>query len=142
GSVFAGWLGTPKSWGLPVFFRGFETWLAPVFAEPAREGAPEGFVELLLMVLSVGVAIGGILLARYLYHKRPDFPARIQGRCGPLHRCLSNKWFLDELYDILFVNGLAKGGGRLLGAFDRNVVDGGVNAAGWLTRFSGSLSGW
>jgi NADH-quinone oxidoreductase subunit L len=142
GSVFAGWLGTPKSWGLPEFFRGFETWLAPVFPEPPREGSPEGSTELLLMVLSVAIAVGGILLARYLYHKRPEIPALIQARCGPIHRCLSNKWYLDEIYEILFVNGLAKGGGRLLGAFDRNVVDGGVNGAGWLTRFSGSLSGW
>ena len=42
---------------------------------------------------------------------------------------------MDEIYDFLFVNGFAKGGGTLLGAFDRNVVDGGVNGAGWLTRF-------
>jgi NADH-quinone oxidoreductase subunit L len=142
GSVFAGWLGTPKSWGLPEFFRGFETWLAPVFPEAAHEVAPEGSVELLLMVISVAVAIGGILLARYLYHQRPEIPALVQARCGWIHRCLSNKWYLDELYDIVFVDRLAKGGGRLLGAFDRNVVDGGVNGAGWLTRFSGSLSGW
>ena len=43
---------------------------------------------------------------------------------------------MDEIYDFLFVNGLCKGGGLLLGAFDRNVVDGGVNGAGWLTRVS------
>jgi len=30
----------------------------------------------------------------------------------------------------------------LLSAFDRNVVDGGVNGAGWLTRFSSSFSIW
>ena len=29
-----------------------------------------------------------------------------------------------------------------MGAFDRNVVDGGVNGAGWLTRFSSSFSIW
>ena len=29
-----------------------------------------------------------------------------------------------------------------LGAFDRNVVDGGVNGAGWLTRFSSTVSIW
>jgi NADH-quinone oxidoreductase subunit L len=141
GSVFAGWLGTPKSWGLPALFRGFETWLAPVLPEPA-EGHPAGAVEVLLMLLSVAIAIAGIALARYLYHRRPEIPERIQARCGPVHRCLSNKWYLDELYDIIFVNGLAKGGGRLLGAFDRNVVDGGVNGAGWLTRASGTLSAW
>jgi NADH-quinone oxidoreductase subunit L len=60
----------------------------------------------------------------------------------PLHSVLLNKWYVDELYDFLFVNGFAKGGGRVLGAFDRNVVDGGVNGAGWLTRFSSSVSIW
>jgi NADH-quinone oxidoreductase subunit L len=142
GSVFAGWLGTPKSWGLPEFFRGFETWLTPVFPEPAREAAEHGAAELLLMALSVAIAIAGIALARYLYQKRPEIPGRIQERCGPIHRCLSNKWYLDEIYDFLFVDGLGKGGGRFLGAFDRRVVDGGVNGAAWLTRFSAMLSGW
>jgi len=28
----------PKLWRLPEFFRGFETWLAPVFAPAAVEG--------------------------------------------------------------------------------------------------------
>jgi NADH-quinone oxidoreductase subunit L len=141
GSVFAGWLGTPKSWSLPLFFRGFESWLAPLFPEPA-ETRPQGSIELLLMVLSVVLAVAAIVLARYLYHHRPEFPARIRERCGPLHRCLSNKWYVDELYDIAIVNGLAKGGGRLLSAVDRAVVDGGVNGAGRLTRWSGVLSGW
>ena len=55
---------------------------------------------------------------------------------------LYNKWYVDEIYDFLFVNGLGKGGGRVLGAFDRNVVDGGVNGAGWLTRFTSRVSMW
>lgn len=141
GSVLAGWLGTPKVWNLPEFFRGFESWLAPVFPEVA-EHAPEGSMELILMLLSVGIAIGGIALARYLYHHRPELTEVIQTRCGPIHKTLYNKWYLDEIYDFLFVNGLCKGGGNLMGAFDRNVVDGGVNGAGWITRASASLSGW
>jgi NADH-quinone oxidoreductase subunit L len=55
---------------------------------------------------------------------------------------LYNKWYVDELYDFLFVNGLAKGGGKLCGAFDRTIVDGGVNGAGWLTRSTSTLSIW
>jgi len=141
GSVLAGWLGTPKLWNLPEFFRGFEGWLAPVFPEMA-EGGEHGSMELLLMLLSVGIAVAGIALARYLYHHRPELPDAIQAKCGPVHRCLSNKWYLDEIYDILFVNGLCKKGGLLCGAFDRNVVDGGVNGAGWLTRLSATVSGW
>src|SRR5207253_9206405 len=46
------------------------------------------------------------------------------------------------IYDFLFVNGLGKRGGRALGAFDRTVVDGGVNGAGWLTRLSSTVSIW
>ena len=30
---------------------------------------------------------------------------------GPLYKVLLNKWYVDELYDFLFVNGLSKGGG-------------------------------
>ena len=31
---------------------------------------------------------------------------------------------------------------EVLGAFDRTIVDGGVNGAGWFTRFAASVSGW
>jgi NADH-quinone oxidoreductase subunit L len=141
GSVLAGWLGTPKLWNLPEFFRGFETWLAPVFP-PMIEGEGHEGRMALLMLLSVAIAIGGIALARYLYHHRPELTDKICEKCGPIHTILSNKWYLDELYDIVFVNGLSKRGGLLLGAFDRKVVDGGVNAAGWFTRVAGSLSAW
>jgi NADH-quinone oxidoreductase subunit L len=146
GSVLAGWLGTPKLWGLPEFFRGFETWLAPVFGEPAVEGAAEhahdAGMEWLLMGVSVTIAVMGIMLARYLYHNRPEIPERIYDRFPQLHKALYNKWYVDEIYDYLFVDGLCKKGGLLLGAFDRNVVDGGVNGAGWFTRFTSSVSMW
>ena len=146
GSVLAGWLGTPKLWNLGEHFRGFERWLEPAFASAAVEATKEGqhsaSVEWTLMGLSVAVAIIGILLARYLYCIKTDIPTRIRARCGPLHTLLYNKWYVDELYDFLFVNGLGKGGGRVCGEFDRRVVDGGVNGAGWLTRFSARVSMW
>jgi len=146
GSVLAGWLGTPKSWGLPEFFRGFESWLDPVFANPALEAVREEVhtdpMELILMVLSVAIAVAGIYLARYLYHMKPEIPDSLEARWKRAHTVLSNKWYLDEIYDYLFVDGLCKKGGLLLGAFDRNVVDGGVNGAGWLTRFSSTISMW
>jgi NADH-quinone oxidoreductase subunit L len=40
------------------------------------------------------------------------------------------------------VNGLSKGGGTALARFDQTVVDGGVNGAGWLTRFTSRVSMW
>jgi len=141
GSVLAGWLGTPKLWNLGESFHTFERWLEPAF--PAvREAEHATSTEWLLMALSVGVAIAGIALARYLYIVRADIPGRIAAAMKPLHMTLYHKWYVDEIYDFLFVNGLGKGGGRALGAFDRRVVDGGVNGAGWLTRFSARLSMW
>jgi NADH-quinone oxidoreductase subunit L len=146
GSAFAGWLGAPRLWNLGENFRGFERWLEPAFAAAAVEAAKEGqhsaSTEWILMGLSVALAIIGISLARYLYCIKTEYPGRIQSRCKPVYTLLYNKWYVDELYDFLFVNGLGKGGGNVCGAFDRNVVDGGVNGAGWLTRFSASFSMW
>jgi NADH-quinone oxidoreductase subunit L len=147
GSVFAGWLGVPKLW--TVFgenFRGFEHWLEPVFATAAVEAVKEGehsaSIEWTLMFTSIGIAAAGILIARYFYLVKPDIPVRIGARFPRGLRILSNKWYVDEFYEAVFVNGLCKRGGLLMGAFDRNVVDGGVNGAGWLTRFMATLSGW
>jgi NADH-quinone oxidoreductase subunit L len=146
GSVFAGWLGTPKLWNLSANFRAFETWLEPAFASAAIEAVHEGehsaSTEWILMGFSVAIAIIGITVARWFYHHKPEIPDSIEKSLKPLHGLLYNKWYVDEVYDFLFVDGLGKGGGRLLGSFDRNVVDGGVNGAGWLTRLSSTLSMW
>ncbi len=52
-----------------------------------------------------------------------------------VHRVLLHKYYVDEIYDALFVNRV-KNLGNLLAAFDLGVVDGGVNGVGWLTRFT------
>jgi len=151
GSVLAGWMGVPKLW--TIFgegFRTFEAWLEPVFASGAHEGATEAAheaahsagTEWTLMLLSVAIASAGILIAKYFYVAKPGIPESISARVPALHRTLSNKWYLDEIYEFLFVEGLCKRGGLLLGAFDRNVVDGGVNGAGWFTRFMATISAW
>jgi NADH-quinone oxidoreductase subunit L len=146
GSIAAGWLGTPRLWNLPEAFRSFESWLAPMFESPlvkaAGEAGHDTSMEWTLMGASVLVAVIGIYVARVLYCQKPEIPDRIEARFEPLYKVLYHKWYVDEIYDFLFVDGLCKGGGLALGAFDRNVVDGGVNGAGWLTRFTARLSMW
>ena len=150
GSVLAGWIGVPKLWSfLPESFRAFEHWLEPVFMRHAAEAAHgaheaghgDAALEWGLMGLSVAIAIGAILFARSLYGKAWKVDP-IEALTGPMHKTLLNKWYVDELYNFLFVDGLVKGGGTLLGRFDGRVVDGGVNGAGWLTRFTSTLSMW
>jgi NADH-quinone oxidoreductase subunit L len=94
------------------------------------------------MGVSVFIAILAIMVARYFYHKRPEIPDSLEKGLKPLHGLLYNKWYVDEIYEFLFVDGLSKRGGLLLGSFDRRIVDGGVNGAGWLTRFSAKVAGW
>jgi NADH-quinone oxidoreductase subunit L len=148
GSALAGWIGVPKLWGaFGDGFRAFEHWLAPaVSGEAAHMVAEEAHhaasTEWLLMGLSVAIALAGILLARYLYVLRPASADAFAQASGPLYDWALNKWRVDEAYDFLFVNGLSKGGGTLLGGFDQHVVDGGVNGTGWLTRFTSSVSIW
>ena len=149
GSALAGWIGVPKLWSaFPEGFRAFEHWLEPVFEASVARAAAHGAahhdtsIEWLLMGLSVAVAVAGILVARYLYLIRPGLPDSIRKSSGPLYDTLLNKWYVDELYDFLFVNGLAKGGGTAMARFDSVVVDGGVDGAGWLTRFTSRVSIW
>jgi NADH-quinone oxidoreductase subunit L len=151
GSILAGWIGVPKIWTVfPEKMRLFEAWLAPVFANEAVHGAAEEAghathdvgLEWLLMGVSIAIAVAGIFIARVFYHIKPEIPESLGAKFPRGHKVLLNKWYLDEIYDFLFVNGLSKGGGRLLGAFDRNVVDGAVNGAGWITRFSSRVSIW
>ncbi len=147
GSVLAGWIGVPKLWSaFPDPFRTFEHWLEPVFTPVAAHGAPAAHhghgVEWMLMLLSVAVALGGIWLARHLYIHRPHLPGSMARSAGGLYATLSNKWYVDEIYGYLFVDGLAKGGGSALAGFDSRVVDGGVNGAGWMTRFGSTISIW
>jgi NADH-quinone oxidoreductase subunit L len=86
------------------------------------------------------VALIGITLAWYFYLRKPSLPGAIEEKSGGLYRLLYNKYYVDQIYDAMFVN-RAKDLGTTLGAFDRGVIDGlGVNGAGWVTRASSSLS--
>lgn len=57
-----------------------------------------------------------------------------------LYRTLVNKYFVDEAYEAVFVEGLAKGGGRFLWEVDATVVDLIPNGAAALTRGAAALS--
>jgi NADH-quinone oxidoreductase subunit L len=97
-------------------------------------------VERGLMVFSLAIAILGILLARKFYVTSPDISERLAQQWAGPHRVLSNKYYVDEIYDATVISGTF-GAGKGLWAFDRNVVDGVVNGSGWFTIVSAWVSG-
>jgi NADH-quinone oxidoreductase subunit L len=138
GALAAGYLGWPKMLGGANHFEHF---LEPAFenpkAMPAFAYAWKG--EFGLMLLSVAVAAVGFLVAYFFYVEHPEAPDRAAAKAGPLYQLVLNKYYVDELYDALFVN-RTKNLGNAFAAFDLGVVDGGVNGVGWSTRMSGELS--
>jgi len=141
-SVAGGWIGWPESLGGSDHFARF---LDPVIARHAEviAAVPEAAqrtTEYELMAVSVAVALIGIFLAWIFYLRRPSVPGTLAEKSGGLYRLLYNKYYIDQVYDAMFVN-RTKDLGTTLGAFDVGVIDGlGVNGAGWVTRVSSSLS--
>jgi NADH-quinone oxidoreductase subunit L len=140
-SVVGGWIGWPESLGGKDYFARF---LDPVIAKQAEVVAaiPEAAVhttEYELMAVSVLVALIGIGLAWYFYLRRPTIPGTLAAKTGGLYRLIYNKYYVDQIYDAMFVN-RAKDLGVALGAFDVGVIDGlGVNGVGWATRLASSI---
>lgn len=132
-AVFGGYLGMPKILGmLPNYF---EHWLDPVFelaneygGKYAAHGAhPSHALEFGLMGLSVVIALVGIGIAFTMYVKNTELPGKFVAMFPTLHRAVYNKWYIDEIYDCIFVNPCKALGQFLWKGFDVLIVDGVVN---------------
>jgi len=154
-SVVAGFVGIPgaklnliEHWLKPVIVDVHQPAAEPALLDAGHEGAaaqkPEAAgpdaMEYLLMLASLLVAIGGIMLGRFFYVKRPSLPRLWAERLGPLYKLSVNKWYWDYLLDVKGVEA-GKAVDNALWRVDQTVVDGGVNGAGWLTRLWSFLSG-
>ena len=63
-----------------------------------------------------------------LYVNRPQLPARIAQNLGRLYQAVANKYYVDELYAILFVKPVVEGSTSILWqGVDQGVIDATVN---------------
>jgi NADH-quinone oxidoreductase subunit L len=146
GSVVAGWVGIPAWLGGSNII---EHWLEPVFepipiavaAAASRATHFSQGVEAGMAAVSVAIALVGIYIAFSTYYKKSDRAERVSAQFNGLYTALAHKWYVDELYDALFVN-RAKDLGTDLWKFDGSVVDGIVNGAASGTVESALGSGW
>ncbi len=137
-SLFGGLVGIPPSLGGR---NAIEQWLEPVF-ETANMRLPTGahgteFVEYVLMVLSVTVALAGIYIALRWYLRKRDVPDQLSVRLSGLYKILLNKYYVDEAYEAAVVTPTVKGSEKLLWkGIDVGVIDWCVNAVARAVAFT------
>jgi NADH-quinone oxidoreductase subunit L len=157
-SIIGGYIGVPHVLGGANHIHEF---LAPVLgggAEPAKAhagisilsqawasggegGGHSAAFELLMMVVSVVIALIGIGIAYLFYVKNPALPKMLAERWKGLYTLVFNKYYVDELYEILFIKSLKGLGTGLWKGFDEFVIDGTINGMAYLIGLlSGAMS--
>jgi NADH-quinone oxidoreductase subunit L len=148
-SIIGGYIGVPHVLGGANHIHEF---LAPVLgggAEPAKAhagisiltqawasggeaGGHSATLELIMMVVSVVIALIGIGIAYLFYVKNPAIPKMLAEKWKGLYKLVFNKYYVDELYEILFINSLKNLGTGLWKGFDEFVIDGSINGTAYL----------
>jgi NADH-quinone oxidoreductase subunit L len=98
-------------------------------------------VHTVAMILSILIAVGGVLFALAVYQKKKVSADRMAERAGFLYRGSVNKWYFDQIYDWLFVGGVMVLM-KILRWFDENIIDGLVNGTASITKGLSSISKW
>jgi NADH-quinone oxidoreductase subunit L len=114
GAIFAGFIFKElffdtNFWGNSIFFL-----------EPLSEEHPPKWFLLLTPIL----VCSSIPISYYLFVKNKDLPNSIVEINKPLYNFLVNKWYFDELYEILFIKPSKKIGLFLWKFFDVKIIDG------------------
>ena len=125
--------------GFPVVEGGnkFEEFLAPVFAAPAKvaeAGHHSAGFEVGMMIVSIVIAVLGILTAYRMYIKRPELPDRLAETYKAPYQMIANKYWMDEIYDFVFVGPIIRFSVFLWRIFDETLVDGAVNGVAAVVR--------
>ena len=107
--LFIGYEGVNNFWRDSIFFL-----------KPLSTDHP----PLWFLLLTPTLVILSIPLAYYLFVKNKNFPEQIVSINKPLYQFLLNKWYFDELYDVLFVKTSKKFGLFLWKFFDLKIIDG------------------
>ena len=75
------------------------------------------YSPLVMMVL-------GLITAIIFYLIYPSIPKFLSNKFNPLYKFLLNKWYFDELYELIFVRNISRIGNFLSNFGDKKVIDG------------------
>ena len=137
--------------GAPMFLNGkhyLADYLAPIFtyskqinAEAFAETIDHG-TELMLIGLSVGAGVLGIMLAYVMYVARAQRPAEDEAQRSAPESLVYHKYYIDELYNTLFVKPVMALSTGLYKFVENNILNPltgifgrAVNGGGFLLRY-------
>jgi len=105
-------------------------------AAPAEDPEHAGLaLEWMLLSASILAAGVGAFLAYLLYVLRPELPGRISSAASAFYSILTNKYYVDEIYDAILVHPIVLGAREFLWKFvDVLIIDGLVNGVGQAVR--------
>ena len=120
GAIFAGWFGYQSFVGYDMSYF----WGDSLFILPEHHAMEEAHhVAEWVKRLPVVLAASGVGLAIIAYLIIPSLPARVVSMARPIHSLFFNKWFFDELYDLLFVRSSVRFGTFLWVKGDEQTID-------------------
>ena len=102
--------------------------------------APENYGKIVVpaTLIAFGTALSGFLLATVFYAWRILSPDEVSAQFRGLYRFLVNKWWFDELYDLIFVKPTLVIS-RWIAGFDRRWIDGLIDGSARVVRSFSSL---
>lgn len=109
-------------------------YLSPIFGAHHEVHVPP-----LVKYLPTVVGLGGIGLAYVMYVLNPTIAENMARSLSALHNLLLNKYYIDELYDAVFVRPIATMSTWLWKVWDMLVIDGTVNGAAHTMEANGFI---
>ncbi|WP_122468764.1 NADH-quinone oxidoreductase subunit L [Brevundimonas lutea] len=108
-------------------------WREAIFTRPENHVLHDShYVPTWVLWAPLVLTLAGTLFAFWLYVMREGLARVWAERNGPLYRFLYNKWYFDELYDLIFVRGAKALGDLFWKIGDIKIIDGlGPNGAAW-----------
>jgi NADH-quinone oxidoreductase subunit L len=103
-----------------------QRFLEPTFADSRYYHTLDPSNGFVVVGLVAGAATGllGILIAYTVWVRRPGTSLALAERFAPVHALLVNRWYFDELLDVLFVRPAAWFGRFAQSTFERVFVNG------------------
>jgi NADH-quinone oxidoreductase subunit L len=128
GAVFAGFI----FYG--PFIHGASFWNGAIVYDEHLIHAMEEIPALAKWGATIAMLIG-FVVAWYAYIKDTSIPEKIAEQLGPIYTFVYNKWYFDELYDLLFVRGGFWFGRLFWHGGDEGIIDRfGPNGAAWVVE--------